>query len=105
MILGGEEGVKREELIGREIKVMKIKEVGVGGEVYGVGIKVGERGKIGRAAGVRCVVIKQGEKRTTIRMPSGEVKEVQQENVCTIGRVYSEKRERKGKAGVNRRLG
>lgn len=108
MIVGGEiddRGIERKELIGRELEVKRIKDVRVGGEVYAVGIREGERGKIGRAAGVKCIVIKQGEERTTIRLPSKEVKEVKNTNVCIKGRVYADRETKRGNAGTNRRLG
>jgi large subunit ribosomal protein L2 len=84
---------------------VKIKEVGVGEEVYKVSVRKGEEGKIARAAGAGCKLIKQGEKDTIIRLPSGEIGGVNGENTCYIGKVEGRERGRKGKAGVNRRLG
>lgn len=105
-ILGGElGGEEKKELIGGIIKEEKIKEMGVGAEVYNVGMREGQRGKYGRAEGTKCIVIKQEEGTTTIRLPSGEVKGVKGESVCIRGSVYGEKRERLEKAGANRRRG
>lgn len=101
-IIGGKEG---EEKIGREIRVVRIKEVGVGEEVYKVSVRKGEEGKIARAAGAGCKVIKQGEKETIIRLPSGEIGGINKENTCYKGKVEGKERGEKGKAGVNRRLG
>lgn len=101
-IIGGREG---EEKIGREIRVVRLKEVGVGEEVYKVSVRKGEEGKLARAAGAGCKVIKQGEKDTVIRLPSGEIGGVNRENTCYVGKVEGEERGLKGKAGVNRRLG
>ena len=92
-------------LIGETRKEEKIKDMEVGVEVYNVGMREGQKGKLGRAEGTKCIVIKQTEKTTTIRLPSGEVKEVKAESVCTRGCVYGEKRERLQKAGANRRRG
>jgi len=80
-LLGGAEVAKKkkESLIGQEIKVVKIKEVGVGEEVYKVSIRSGQIGKIGRASGAKCKVLKQTEKETVIRMPSQEVKTINNE--------------------------
>lgn len=106
-IIGGEgaERWKGEEVIGKEIRVKRIKEIGVGEEVYKVSMRVGQEGKIGRATGARCRVLKQGERETVIRMPSGEVKGIGKENKCTIGSVYGPEKKRLGKAGRSRRLG
>ncbi len=101
-ILGGEEG---EESKGKEIKVYKMGEIGVGEEVYKVSLRAGEEGKVSRAAGARSKILKQGEKITIMRMPSGEIARVNAENTCYKGVVGSKERERKGKAGANRRLG
>lgn len=103
-IIGGEEG-RIEPQIGKEIKVVKLKEVGVGESVYKVSLRGGEEGKIARAAGAGCKVIKQGEKETVVRLPSGEVVEIRGENTCYQGVVWGREQEKKGKAGVNRRLG
>jgi large subunit ribosomal protein L2 len=101
-ILGGEEG---KEKLGKEIKVVKLKEVGVGEEVYKVSLRAGEEGKVARAAGARSKIVKQGGKVTIIRMPSGEIGKVNAESTCYIGVVEGKEQVRKGKAGVNRRLG
>lgn len=97
------------------IKVARLKDVNVGGTVYKVGMRVGQTGKIGRAAGAQCTVIKQGEKKTTIRMPSGQIRELENGNVCTLGCVYArtadlskaiaERRAELRNAGKNRRMG
>ena len=101
-IIGGEEG---KEQIGKEIKVIRLKEVAVGESVFKVSLRGGERGKIARAAGAGCKIIKQGEKGTIVRLPSGEVVEIRGEHTCYQGVVWGKEREKLGKAGVNRRLG
>lgn len=102
-VLGGEEGTVG---VGKEIRVVKLKEVAVGESVYRVSIRGGEEGKIARAAGAGCKIIKQGEKETMVRLPSGRVVEIKGENTCYRGEVIAkEGRKRLGKAGVNRRLG
>ncbi len=103
-IIGGPEGVT-EVKIGKELKVVKLKEVGVGEMVYKVSERVGEEGKIARAAGAGCKVIKQGERETVIRLPSGKVKELMGENTCYEGVVWGREKEKLGKAGGNRRRG
>lgn len=65
----------------------------------------GQGGKIGRATGTNCLILKQEEKITVIRMPSSEVKRINNENTCILGKVASEERKRLGKAGASRRRG
>ena len=102
-ILGGQE--LKKSMIGQEIKVVKLKEVGVGDEVYKVGIRQGQKGKIGRASGTHCKILKQGDSYTVIRMPSQEVKRINNESQCTLGEVYSKREKRMEKAGAHRRRG
>jgi len=85
-IIGGEEGVK-EVQIGKEIKVVKLKDVGVGEQVYKVSLRKGQEGKIARAAGAGCIIVKQGGKGTIVRMPSGQIAEINGENSCYQGVV------------------
>lgn len=102
-IIGGEEGAME---VGKELRVVRLKDVSVGESVYKVSLRGGEEGKIARAAGAGCKIIKQGEKGTVMRLPSGEVVEIRKENTCYKGVVIGkERREKMGKAGVNRRLG
>jgi large subunit ribosomal protein L2 len=88
--------------IGQMIKVVKLKEVGIGEDVYYVSLRVGQLGKIGRSSGTSCQILKQGAKTTVIRMPSQQVKELNNENLCIIGSVISLPIERLEKAGRNR---
>ena len=81
-IIGQEEGKEM-----KEIKVKRLKEVAVGESVFKVSLRGGERGKIARAAGAGCKIIKQGEKGTIVRLPSGEVVEIRGENTCYQGVV------------------
>lgn len=94
-----------ESLIGTTLKVEKLKDMKVGTSVYNVAQRPGQRGKIGRASGVKCVIIKQEEKETVIRLPSKEIKSINNECTGTIGRVTVQEVERLGKAGAKRRLG
>ena len=91
--------------IGSEIRVTEIGKIGVGEEVYKVGIREGQQGKMGRASGVSCKIVKQGEEKTVVRLPSKEVKEVSSRSICTIGSVMEERKPRAKKAGATRRRG
>lgn len=106
-IIGEQEQIQREKelLIGTTLKVIKLKDLKVGTWVYNVAQRPGQRGKIGRASGVGCIVIKQEEKVTVLRMPSKEVKSINNESTGTIGRVAVHEVGQLGKAGKNRRLG
>ena len=110
-ILGGQEMEKekkspvQEYMKGKEIKVVRLKEVGVGEEVYNVSMRPGQEGKIGRASGVKCKVLKQEIKHTVIRMPSTEIKRIVNTSTCIMGGVYGKEEKRLGKAGASRRLG
>jgi len=100
-LLGGKELIK-EKLIGTEIKVVKLKDVGIGEEVYNVSLRSGQTGKIGRASGTRCKIMKQTDKQTVIRLPSHEVKTLSNQNTCIIGGVIEKPKGIIGKAGRNR---
>lgn len=90
---------------GREIRVAKLELVRAGEVVYKVGLREGQAGKIGRAAGASCKIVKQKERTTVIRLPSREVKEVNNQNVCTEGSVWEKSKARKQNAGASRRRG
>lgn len=97
---------KKEEGFPSVLIITKLKNVNVGEDIFNVAIRVGQHGKYSRAAGAKCVVIKQGDFNTTlIRLPSGEIKEFHNENTCVLGRVFAEKRKPLGTAGANRRRG
>ena len=91
--------------IGEEIKGVQVKEVEVGGEIYKVGIRRGEEGKIARAAGAKCKVIKVEGKEAIIRMPSGKVGKIKAENMCYRGEVGGVEQKRMRNAGEMRREG
>lgn len=102
-IVGGTAGAME---VGKEIKVKRLQDAAVGESVYKVSLRAGQVGKIARAAGAGCIVIKQGGAGTVVRLPSGQVVEMRGANTCYTGVVIGkERREKLGKAGVNRRLG
>jgi len=100
-LFGGKD-IKKENLIGTEMKVMLLKDVGIGEEVYNVSLRKGQIGKIGRASGTKCKIMKQTDKETVIKLPSHEVKTVSNENTCIIGGVIEKPKRIIGKAGRNR---
>lgn len=102
-IIGGEE--KGKSMIGKEIRAVRVKEVEVGGEIYKVSVREGQEGKIARAAGAKCKIIKIEGKDAVIRLPSGKVGKIKASNTCYRGEVKGEEQVRMTKAGTRRRLG
>lgn len=101
-IVGGPEGME----VGNVIKVKRLQDAAVGESVFKVSLRAGQVGAIARAAGAGCIVIKQSQKGTVVRLPSGQVVEMRGANTCYTGKVRGkEPRVRLGKAGANRRLG
>jgi len=94
-----------EKMIGKRIVGVKVKDVEVGNSIYNVSVREGQVGKIARAAGAKCKVIKIEGKTAVIRMPSGKVGAIQAENLCYKGEVAGRPIENLGKAGARRRLG
>jgi len=91
--------------IGDMLEVIRLGESPIGGSVYSVSLKAGTCGKLARARGAGCKIVKQEEKTTVIRLPSGEIKRLNRENTCVEGEVYGRAPERLGTAGAHRRLG
>ena len=90
---------------GDEIRVLKLKDANPGEVVFNVSMKPGQMGKIGRAAGAGCKILKQENGLTVLRLPSSVIKILNDQNECSIGTVNSEPRKPLGKAGANRRKG
>jgi large subunit ribosomal protein L2 len=91
--------------IGTELKVVTVGTVPVGGTIYNVSLRAGTPGQIARTRGASCKIVKQEEKTTVIRMPSAEIKRINNKNTCQEGEVYGEPQERRGTAGAHRREG
>lgn len=86
---------------------MPIKHIPAGVAVYNVEILPGMGGKLARGAGNSIYVMGVEGKYAQIKLPSGEIRLVKKECLCTIGQVSNaDKRLIKlGSAGRNRRLG
>lgn len=90
----------------KDIVVKKLKEVGIGEEVYNISIRVGQQAKICRASGAKGKILKQGEKDTVIRLPSQQIKVLNNNNSCNLGSVVSKDQNKIiGKAGRSRWMG
>lgn len=93
--------------IGKEIKGVAVSKVEVGGSIYGVSVRKGEKGKIALAAGTKCKIIKNTGETVVMRMPSGKIGEIRGENMCYEGEVGvgGAVKGRLTKAGTRRRMG
>lgn len=86
---------------------LQLKNVPVGTFVYNVELKPEGGAKLGRSAGTYIQVTAQDEGKTTLKMPSTEIRKVSDTCWATIGEVSNEeyKLMNKGKAGRSRWLG
>ena len=86
---------------------MPVKYIPAGVAVYNLELEPGQGGRIARGAGNSVSVMGVEGKYAQIKMPSGEVRTVNKECLCTIGQVSNpDKRHIKlGSAGRSRHLG
>ncbi len=104
----GEKIISSKELV--EIKrgnAMPIKYIPAGIAVYNVELEPGKGGLIARGAGNSVRVMGVEKKHAQIKMPSGEIRLIKKECLCTIGQASNpDKRHIKlGSAGRKRHLG
>ena len=100
-VLGG----KTQPVVGATLKVQTLGEIAIGGQVYSVSTRAGARGTLAMARGASCKVVKQEATTTVIRLPSTEIKRLNNLNTCSEGAVYGRPPRRLGTAGAHRRLG
>lgn len=86
---------------------MPIKFIPAGVEVYNIELEPGFGGKIARAAGNLVLVMGVEKGYAQIKMPSGEIRLVKKDCICTVGQASNPDRRhiRLGKAGRMRYLG
>lgn len=86
---------------------LPLKEIPVGTDIYNVALKPGEVGKLARSAGTSLQVSAQGKQYTTVKMPSGEVRKINNQAFASIGSVSNpqHRRQQLGKAGRARWFG
>jgi len=86
---------------------MPIKYIPAGIPVYNIELAPGQGGKIARGAGNSVSVMGTEGKYAQIKMPSGEIRLIPKDCLCTVGQVSnSDRRHLKlGSAGRKRRLG
>lgn len=86
---------------------MPLQAIPVGTQIYNIELVLGKGGQIARSAGAKAqLVAKEGEF-CQVRLPSGEVRLVNQNCMATIGTVGNEQHQniKYGSAGRRRRLG
>ncbi len=93
-----------------EIKIgnaMPIKFIPPGVEVYNIELELGRGGKIARAAGNLVFVMGVEGNYAQIKMPSGEIRRINKECLCTVGQVSNPdyRHITIGRAGRQRLLG
>lgn len=104
----GEQIMSSRNLI--EIKTgnaMPLVHIPAGVEVYNVELEPGKGGKIARGAGNSVAIMGTEGRYTQLRMPSGEIRLVQKDCMCTIGKVSNPDimHVSIGKAGRKRHMG
>jgi len=86
---------------------MPIKFIPAGVDVYNLELEPGQGGKVARGAGNLIAVMGVEGKYAQVKMPSGEVRLVNKECLCTVGQVSNPDRQhiKLGSAGRSRHLG
>ncbi len=86
---------------------LPLQKISVGTEVHNVELTADRGGQMVRAAGSAATVTAKEGGYIHLKMPSGEVRKVREENWATVGRVAgAERKLRKiGKAGIKRHMG
>lgn len=79
----------------------KLKDMNIGSEIFNID------GKWVRSAGTKAILLRQLEKTSLIKLPSGKIREIDHNILATFGQVSNIDHNKivKGKAGVNRWLG
>lgn len=86
---------------------MKIKNIPVGTPVHNIELTKGRGGQIVRSAGNQAMIVAKEEKYVQVKLPSGELRRILNDNYATIGQLSKvEWKDRVlGKAGAKRHMG
>jgi large subunit ribosomal protein L2 len=97
----------REDVEIRTGNSMPLVMIPMGTEVHNVEMSPGRGGQLARSAGTSVRLMARDQGMATLRLPSGEMRQVQETCLATIGVVGNEQHENQvyGKAGKNRWLG
>lgn len=97
----------REKIDAKVGNAMPLKHIPVGSYVYNVELKIGKGGQIARSSGAQCQVMAREKGLVLLKLPSGEMRYVNENCMATIGQVSNLDHENVtiGKAGRSRWLG
>ena len=86
---------------------LPLKSIPTGTQVHNIELSVGRGGQIVRSAGGSAQVLAKEDKYTLIRLPSGEIRQILNTCMATVGQLSAvdHKNIKLGKAGRKRRLG
>jgi large subunit ribosomal protein L2 len=86
---------------------MRIKNIPVGTPVHNIELTPGRGGQIVRSAGNQATIVAKEEKYVQVKLPSGEIRRILNDNYATIGQLSKvEWKDRVlGKAGAKRHMG
>lgn len=86
---------------------MKIKNIPIGTPIHNIELTKGKGGQIARSAGNQALVVAKEEKYVQVKMPSGELRRILNDNYATIGQLSKvEWKDRVlRKAGAKRHMG
>jgi large subunit ribosomal protein L2 len=86
---------------------MRIKNIPVGTPVHNIELTSGRGGQIVRSAGNQAIIVAKEEKYVQVKMPSGEIRRILNDNYATIGQLSKvEWKDRVfKKAGIKRHMG
>ena len=86
---------------------LPLKSIPTGTQVHNIELSVGKGGQIVRSAGGSAQVLAKEDKYTLIRLPSGEIRQILNTCMATVGQLSAvdHKNIKLGKAGRRRRLG
>lgn len=86
---------------------MKIKNIPIGTPVHNIELTRGKGGQIARSAGNQALIVAKEEKYVQVKMPSGELRRILNDNYATIGQLSKvEWKDRVlRKAGTKRHMG
>lgn len=91
----------------RNGNAMKIKNIPIGTPVHNIELTKGRGGQIVRSAGDQATIVAKEEKYVQVKLPSGEIRRILNDNYATIGQLSKvEWKDRVlGKAGTKRHMG
>jgi len=103
----GDKVIAGEEVPSKAGNALPLIKIPVGTEVHNIELIRGRGGQMARSAGSAAIITAREGGYVHLKMPSGEVRKVWEENWATVGRIAgAEHKLRKiGKAGIKRHMG